>query len=162
VLASGGVYPRRDKPGGSLDETASGITGGNMIMNLRRVVHMLVGVVVIGVLGLTVSLDAGEKKTPEKKSGTVTGVLTAKGPTFIEVKADGSEKARKYVPYYRAASSGQAAGPDKEMVATFAKLKVGSRVRVEWEFAEHFRAVRVELLKAPAANDGDKKVEEKK
>ena len=120
---------------------------------------MLAGIVAIGVLCGTVHLGAGEKKAPEKKSGTVTGVLTAKGPNFIEVKADGEEKSRKYVPYWRSGA------PDKEIVATFAKLKVGSRVRVEWEFAEHFRASdarNVETLQPPATKDGDKKGEEKK
>jgi len=84
---------------------------------------------------------------PEKKSGTVVGTLTAKGDTWIEVKADGEEKARRYVPNWVGGTPQQGGGPDKEIVKVIKDLKPGSRVRVEWKFEERPRVIKVEVLK---------------
>jgi hypothetical protein len=90
------------------------------------------------------------KKEATKKKGTVVGVLTAKDEKWIEVKADGEEKARRYVPHWRGKTPSEGGGPDKKMLATFRKLKVGSRVRLEWVFEERPRVEKIEVLKAPA------------
>ena len=87
---------------------------------------------------------AGKDK---KKGGTVTGVITKKGPNFIEVKAFGEEEPRQYVPHWVGGLPKDGGGPDKKMLAVFAKLKVGDQVRVVWEFEERARAVQVDLLK---------------
>ena len=101
---------------------------------------------------------ADEPKKPEaKKSGTVTGIVTAKDKNWIEVKADGEEKARRYVPKWMGGAPAQGGGPDKKMVQTIAEIKVGSRVKMEWEFEERPRAVKIEVLKAPADKDEPKK-----
>ena len=44
--------------------------------------------------------SADDKKEPEVKKGTVVGVVTNKTEKSIEVKADGEEKARVYVPQW--------------------------------------------------------------
>lgn len=49
---------------------------------------------------------ADEKKKPAKKSGTLTGAVTAKGKNYIEVKADGEENARRYMPRWIGNASG--------------------------------------------------------
>jgi len=91
---------------------------------------------------------AQEKKEGEKgKSGTVIGILVGKDKNSIEVKAAGEEKARKYVPHWRGGMPAQGGGLDKDMLKTFAKLKIGSRVQVKWEFEERLRAVEVKVLK---------------
>ncbi len=90
-----------------------------------------------------------KKEKPEKKSGTVTGEVTAKDKNWIEVKADGEEKARRYTPYWRGGNPNQGGGLDKEMLKVFADVKVGSRVRLEWEYDERPRAVKVEVLDKP-------------
>ena len=69
------------------------------------------------------------------------GVVTAKGDNYIELKADGEEKARVYVPHWVGGAPAQGGGPDKKMLEVFSKLKVGSRVEVKWEFEERLRAV---------------------
>jgi hypothetical protein len=101
-------------------------------------------------------LAAGEKKDvkddkkddkDKKRSGTVVGTLTAKGEAFIEVKADGEEKGRRYVPHWVGGLPAKGGGPDKKMLEVFKKLKIGDRLRLEWEFEERPRAVRVEVLK---------------
>lgn len=104
---------------------------------------------------------AQEKKAEDKaqkagKHGKVVGILVGIGKEkkSIEVKADGEEKARVYVPHWVGGAPAQGGGPDKKMLAVFSKLKVGSRVEVTWEFEERLRAIEVKVLRAPA---GDKK-----
>jgi hypothetical protein len=124
----------------------------------RTLVRLLTAACVVG--GLWVILGAGEsgrglraapgdEKKAKKRGGTVIGTLTKKGDNFIEVKADGEEKARKYVPHWVGGNPAQGGGPDKKMLAVFRKLKVGSRVEVKWEFDERPRAVAVKLLHEP-------------
>jgi hypothetical protein len=107
------------------------------------------------VLALLSAVPAQEKKEEKKaaaKSGTVIGALVGKGDNFIEVKADGEEKARRYVPHWVGGAPAQGGGPDKKMLKRFAELKVGSRIEVEWEFEERLRAVSVKVLKGPHAD----------
>jgi hypothetical protein len=90
---------------------------------------------------------ADEKKKDEPRKGAVTGLVTGKGDNWIEVKADGEEKARKYVPHWRGGAPKDGGGPDKEMVARIKGVPVKSRVRLEWEFEERPRVVKLEVLK---------------
>jgi hypothetical protein len=105
------------------------------------------------------SLAADDKKDrkEEKKSGTVVGRITAKGDNWVEVRADGEEKARRYVPYWVGGAPAQGGGPDKKMVEVIRGLKVGSRVRLAWEFEERARVVKVEVLQPADAKEGEKK-----
>jgi hypothetical protein len=91
--------------------------------------------------------QAGAKKEEKKRSGTIVGTLTEKGPNFIEVKAAGEEKARRYVPQWVGGNPNQGGGPDKKVLKLFEGLKVGDRVRLEWEFDERARVLHVEALK---------------
>src|SRR5262245_44585298 len=82
-----------------------------------------------------------EEKKSEKKSGTVVGVITKKGDSkkrevWIEVTADGEEKGRRYVPHWRGGAPKDGGGLDKEMAKMIEDLKVGQRIRLEWEFQE--------------------------
>jgi len=107
----------------------------------------LVGAVVLLALGAWAPA-APEK--PEKKSGTVVGVISKKGDTWIEVTADGEEKGRRYVPHWRGGLPKDGGGLDKDMLKVLKGLKVGQRVRLEWEFEERPRVVKVEVLKSAA------------
>lgn len=95
---------------------------------------------------------AGQDKTDEKKEegrkGTVTGQVTGKGENWIEVKADGEEKGRKYVPHWRGGAPAAGGGPDKAMVAKLKDVPLNSRVRLEWVFEERPRVEKIEVLKA--------------
>jgi hypothetical protein len=104
-------------------------------------------------LAATGPADEKKDKAKEGKKGTVVGTLTAKGDNFIEVKADGEEKGRRYVPHWRGGAPAAGGGLDKKMLAVFKTLKIGSRVRVEWAYEERYRAEKVEVLKAPAEKD---------
>lgn len=90
-----------------------------------------------------------EKDPNEGKMGKSIGTLTEKSEKFIEVKADGEEKARRYSPLWVGGTPAQGGGFDKKVVKTFTELKVGSRVEVEWLFQERFRAVKVTLIAPP-------------
>src|SRR5262245_21773255 len=101
---------------------------------------------------LSVSLaaaDDSKKEAPKdaEKKGTVTGVVTAKGGNWIEVKADGEEKPRRYVPHWRGGAPKDGGGLDKEMVAKLKEVPVKARVRLEWVFEERPRVEKIEVLK---------------
>jgi hypothetical protein len=97
-----------------------------------------------------VSLAQEKPKDPnEGKKGKTIGMLTEKSEKFIEVKADGEEKARRYVPQWVGGNPDKGGGPDKKTVKTFLELKVGSRVEVEWVYEERFRALKVTVLALP-------------
>jgi hypothetical protein len=106
------------------------------------------GVIVLAVVVAQPSTGSAEepKKDGEKK-GTVTGVVTAKGDNWIEVKADGEEKARRYVPHWRGGAPADGGGPDKQMVARLKEIPVKARVRLEWVFEERPRVEKIEVLK---------------
>ncbi len=116
----------------------------------------------IGALCATVFMACGQSDGQEKgknleegKKGVAVGKLISKGENFIEVRADGEEKARKYVPQWKGGAPAQGGGPDKEMLKIFRDLKVNSRVEVDWVFEERLRAVKVKVLSAPK-DSGDK------
>jgi hypothetical protein len=95
------------------------------------------------------SADEKDKKE-EKRGGTISGIVTAKKANVIEIKADGEEKARAYVPKWVGGAPAQGGGPDKKMLEEIAKVKIGSRVKIQWEFEERPRVLKIEVLKAPA------------
>jgi len=95
-------------------------------------------------LGSTVAITAEEQKAPT--TGTLTGILTAKGSNWIEVKADGEQDAVRYIPYWRGGMPKDGGGFDKAMLETINKLVVPNRVKLSWEKQEHLRIVSVDML----------------
>jgi len=103
-------------------------------------------------LALTVSAagraeDPKKKDADEGKKGTVTGIVTAKGDNWIEVKADGEEKARRYMPNWKGGLPKDGGGPDKDIVGTIKETPLKARVRIEWSFEERPRVEKLEVLK---------------
>ena len=90
---------------------------------------------------------ADDPKKDGEKKGTVTGVVTAKGDNWIEVKADGEERARRYVAHWRGGNPKDGGGPDKETVAKIKEVPLKARVRLEWSFQERPRVEKIEVLK---------------
>jgi hypothetical protein len=109
-------------------------------------------------LACVAAIDAqgDEQKEETKKSGAVVGVVAAKGVGWVEIKADGEQKARRYTANWVGGAPQQGGGPDKEMVKVIHALKVGSRVRLEWTFDERPRVVKIEVLKEVGAKDKPK------
>ncbi|MBL8793696.1 MAG: hypothetical protein JNM56_07320 [Planctomycetia bacterium] len=105
--------------------------------------------VAVSLLGCTAAASAADEKKADQKGGKVAGVVTSKGENFIEVKADGEEKARRYVPNWVGGAPAQGGGPDKKMMAEIGKTPVGARVELTWKFEERARVVDIKVLKAP-------------
>jgi len=112
--------------------------------------------------------DKEKKETAkeEKRGGTVTGTVTAKGDpakkeNWIEVKADGEEKGRRYVPHWRGGLPKDGGGPDKEIIAEIKEVPIGSRVRIEWSFQERPRVEKIEVLKKGEGAKEKEKITEK-
>src|SRR5262245_24056848 len=101
-------------------------------------------------IALCLAATAAVADDPEKddeKKGTVTGVVTARGDNWIEVKADGEEKARRYMAHWRGGAPKDGGGPDKETVAKIKEIPLKARVRLEWSFQERPRVEKIEVLK---------------
>jgi hypothetical protein len=78
------------------------------------------------------------EKTDAVKKGTVSGMLTSKAENWIEIKADGEEKARRYFFHQ---------GGTKELREAIQATPVGSRVRIDWLFIERPRVMKLDLMK---------------
>ena len=109
----------------------------------------------MGVVAIALAVTAvGRAEEPKKKDadegkkGTVTGVVTAKADNWIEVKADGEEKPRRYMPNWKGGQPKDGGGLDKEIVAKIKEVPVKARVRLEWSFHERPRVEKIEVLKA--------------
>src|SRR5438874_12585196 len=108
--------------------------------------------VLVGMLALVLSAPAWadeKKEPPEKRGGTVVGIVKAKDKNWIEVLADGEEKARRYTPKWIGGAPAAGGGLDKKTLETFTKLKIGTRLKLVWEFEERPSAVKIEVLKEP-------------
>ena len=90
------------------------------------------------IIGVLVALLLGAEEAQQQRKGTVVGVATAKGGYWIEVKADGEEKARRYY-----------CGSDPVALKAVKETQVDSRIRLEWRFQEVFRVVKIELIRPP-------------
>lgn len=91
--------------------------------------------------------------TAAPAGGTVTGILTAKGADWVEVKADGAPAAVRYLPYWRGGLPQDGGGFDKDMLAVIKGLVVSNRVTLEWAMQEHRRIVSVRMV-VPAVREG--------
>src|SRR5260370_24959015 len=118
----------------------------NGVIRNRQLFVRVWAVAMLACAAGTVVQGEDKKEPPEKKSGSVVGVLTAKGPAWLEVKADGEEKARRYTATWVGGAPQDGGGPDKEIVKIIKELTLGNRVRVEWKFDERPRVVKVEVV----------------
>ena len=58
-------------------------------------------------------------------------------------KADGEEKARRYLPI------GGQGGPDKNVLKAIADTPINARVKMDWRYDNRCRIVKIEVLKLP-------------
>jgi hypothetical protein len=104
--------------------------------------------VVLALAALGRADEPKKKDADEGKTGTVTGVVTAKAENWIEVKADGEEKPRRYMANWKGGLPKDGGGPDKEIVAKIKETPLKALVLLEWSFHERPRVEKIEVLKA--------------
>jgi hypothetical protein len=118
-------------------------------MKTSMILRSLSGLALVAGLWGAVELSEGpqrafaqEKKNALEKKGTVVGVVTdRKEKGWLEIKADGEEKGRRYFRF----------GNRPEVNKTIDPVRIGDRVRVEWESrSEGPHIAGVEVLKKSA------------
>jgi hypothetical protein len=111
-----------------------------------------------GCFGATLAMAAPEP-TPKETQGRIVGKITKKDGSKITVA--GGERELTLMPYWRGGMPANGGGFDKDMVRRLEEFKVGDRVRIKWEFEEHYRIVSIEKAgeaKAPGEKkEGDQK-----
>lgn len=115
-------------------------------MPLRMVLVCFMALVLLSVLPAF-----AEPQQPT--SGTITGILTAKGESWIEVQAEGAKAAERYLPFWRGGLPKDGGSFDKEMLKTIKSLRVTNLVKLAWTLEEHKRIVSVEMI-LPAEKSG--------
>ena len=123
---------------------------------------LLAGFLAVTFVAFTTAQEKKEEKKDEPRKGTVTGIVSAKGENWIEVKADGEEKGRRYVPHWKGGLPKDGGGPDKDMVAKIKETPLNSRVKLDWEFEERARVVKIEVLKKPEEKKDEPPAKEKR
>lgn len=93
--------------------------------------------------GLGFMLADGQLPAQTKTTGTIVGFLTAKADNWIELKADGEEKARRYV------AIGDKNGPDKTVLKAIADAPLNARVQMDWKQFARPCIVKLQVLKKP-------------
>lgn len=105
--------------------------------------------------------DWGERDTTEhnpKSEGTkgeLAGLLVARGDNWIEVKADGGDKIKRYIPHWRGGMPEAGGGPDRDMLDNIAVLVIGNRVKLSWSYEEHLRIENVKMLEVKERKGSD-------
>ncbi len=88
-----------------------------------------------------------------KRSGKLQGILTAKSSTWIEVKADGENFVRRYIPAWRGGLPREGGGLDGFVLNKIKEVRTGNRVELYWSYDEYFRAINLRILK-PSRSHG--------
>lgn len=107
----------------------------------RAVAGVVAFLALIGA-AMPAATGADDEKKPAR-TGSVTGTVTDRGKNYIEVKADGEEKPRRYVPHF----PGRPEGTDKATLELLPKIPVDTRVKLDWLFEERPRVMKIEVLK---------------
>jgi ferric-dicitrate binding protein FerR (iron transport regulator) len=98
-----------------------------------------------------IALAAGEEATlppRDANSGAVTGTVTAKGDTWVEVDPDGPARSQRYTPRWVGGLPKEGGGLDKGVLAGISQVKVGQRVELKWTQDELKRVTDIKVLQA--------------
>ena len=132
------------------------------MLNRKSILTLLaLTIVSCGWLGCATAGEHERSKELQGKTGTVTGVVTRKGDTWIEVRAEGEKESRRYTPHWRGGMPADGGGLDKAMLEKIHHTAVGSVVKLKWKYEERYRLEGLEVIKR-GEGDGDKGAERKK
>lgn len=111
--------------------------------HMKQGLHLCLMLILFGSLA---ALRASAGVEAEAEEGVVTGILTEKGKTWIEVKPDGESERRRFFPFWRGGMPKDGGGFDTATLEGFKNLFGGNRLRVAWRFEERARIVSVEMI----------------
>jgi hypothetical protein len=87
---------------------------------------------------------AAPEPAPKETKGQITGEIIKKDGAKITVK--GEETTLTLMPHWRGGNPKDGGGFDKEIVKRLERFKVGDKVKVTWEFEEHYRIVTIDRV----------------
>ena len=96
--------------------------------------------------GLLTFVSALYGDLPIKARGTLNGILTAKGPAWIEVKNDEGYQHR-YLARWIGGSPARGGGYDPSILRKMDAIAVGNRVELTWHWNGHLRVDHLKLLR---------------
>ncbi len=103
------------------------------------------GFIVIMATGLCIRMaGAAPEPPPREKKGQITGTIIKKDGSKITVQ--GEDTRLTLMPHWRGGMPKDGGGFDKEMVKRLDQFKVGDKVKVVWEFEEHYRIVTIDRV----------------
>jgi hypothetical protein len=79
------------------------------------------------------------------KSGTVVGVIVAKGENSIDVRENKDTPAETYRPMWKGGLPKEGGGPDRDMLKLFASAKVNDWVKIDWVWHEGRRVSKLQI-----------------
>lgn len=79
---------------------------------------------------------------PEKTEGSVSGTVTAKGETWIDIKSEAGVVER-YTPRWIGGNPQDGGGFDRAMLAAIKATAVGAKVKVDWKYDERLRVLAI-------------------
>jgi hypothetical protein len=88
-----------------------------------------------------------------RSTGKLRGILTAKSSGWIEVKADGENRSRRFIPAWRGGLPREGGALDDFVLKKIKQVRTGNRVEVHWGSDEYFRVLNVRTL-APFYSSG--------
>ena len=108
-------------------------------MPMRRMGQFMLAVGIMAGAGALVHADEHAQT-----ARTLTGIATAKGDNWIEVRAEGSKEATRYRARWIGGLPKDGGGPDKAAVEAIHKVATPGLVRIQWLVAEGPRVVALE------------------
>lgn len=85
---------------------------------------------------------------PAEKAGTVTGVVTAKGENWLDMKPK-DKPVERYMARWIGGAPKDGGSLDKAMIAAIAGVKVGDTVTLQWIYDERMRVIALQVVQPP-------------
>jgi len=122
----------------------------------KMFVRVMVGMVLVAGSWGQATLQAGDEKAfsdEGAKGGMVTGIVTAEGDTWLEVRAEGEKESRRYLPRWIGKGPEKGGGFDEKMLKAFKHVYTCNLVQLKWMQEEHRRVLAIRVIR-PSAKAG--------
>jgi hypothetical protein len=96
----------------------------------------------------------------KSQGGSLTGVITAKGDVWIEVRSPEGKDAQRFLPRWIGRMPADGGHLEESILKKIRELKVGDKVELKWMFEEHNRVLEIKKIgSSENAFGGEKKSE---